>query len=349
MKTGDIFLCKVCGLPIRNPAVLLPVDSERFVCETCEVCDLVAQNEMQALQADLRQQLSAIVELLYQYDNRGNRPPRRFMDAVRERLNTGSTPTDKTIESFTQMLQSNISDDDLLIQVGEAERMLAGFYYLSGERRSHVNSKTVLRHWVALVKRLRSLARRHRHSATVLRMISKGRYELGLARLSRLIGDNPVAMLRDQDHYRARGRERHLLGRGRHDHVPALIRQTRGMNPKITGYNLKQILRFAGNAAFITEHDEVIEFRDRDTNNLCKYLLQDEILIVIDDLWFLKENQQRTNDKMPLGELVTIFPKQLAAKQLTRQLIDRRYMPNCVHLPELVSLLDEVGTAFESA
>lgn len=206
---------------------------------------------------------------------------------------------------------------------------------------SHVNSKTVLRHWAALVQRLRDEVSRHRHSGTVLRAISKPRYELGLARLSRLIGDNPIFVNRDTTHYRTRLRDRHLLGMEVNDHIPDLIRQTRHMSPRITGRDLKEVLRFACNAAFVREHDQVIEFRDDTNDRLCKYLLEDEILIVIDDLWFLTAGAYTTGIRpFPPAELITIYPKRLIANQLTNDLMTGRYLPNCVDLRELTQLVD---------
>ncbi|MGI0081572.1 MAG: hypothetical protein ACRECH_18380, partial [Nitrososphaerales archaeon] len=236
----------------------------------------------------------------------------------------------------------------LLRVVAESERTLAGFYNLSGERRTHVSSETVLRHWVATVKRMECLVTENPgNSDAVLKKLCSDRYELGLARLSRLIGDNPVTIDRTPSKYTYK-RRRHLLSY----HIEDLIKQTEqeNMHPKITKADLKEIFRFAGNASFITEHDEVIEFREKEKRYLCKYLLKDQILIVIDDLWFLNGNAAKASDKIPVAKLVTIYPKELAAKQLTKDLATKgRYLPNCVHLPELVNFLNDVDAKSAAA
>jgi hypothetical protein len=342
MNTGDMFLCKVCGLPIRNPEELIPADSERFICETCEVCKLASasQVQMESLQKDLLAQLCGIAKCLYRWHT-GKMPSAGLMDVIRDKVNKQTNPADDAIDRITKALRSGISDEDLLRQVRDSERTLAGFYYLSGARYTHVNSNTVARHWVATVQRITTLVSKyHNNSQLVLEQISKGRYELGLARLARLIGDNPVAINRTPSFYIARGRDGHLLGRDEYDHVPDLMRETKHMNPRITGYNLTEIIRFAGNAAFITEHDEVIEFRARKNNYLCKYLLKDEIMIFINDLWFHRE--PKITNVFPLAELVTIYPKRLAARALTDELARGDYLPNCVNLSELTKLLRQV-------
>jgi hypothetical protein len=341
MKTGDMFICKVCGLPIRNPVEAADDDSEHFICKTCEVCDSVSESQMQSLQDGLLDQLSWIIENLYRRTHAGLSPPPGFMSAVRERLGKQSNPADEALKSITPILEPGCLYEDLLRQVAESERTLAGFYYLSGNRYTHINSKTVLRHWVATVNRMERLVKKYpRNYDVVLKSILKGRYELGLARLARLIGDNPVTIDRNPSNYRGK-RRKHLLDPR---HVEALMKQTANakLNPQITKRDLKEILRFAGNASFITEHDEVIEFREKETRHLCKYLLKDQILIVINDLGFLAGNAAKASDTIPLAELVTIYPKELAAKQLTNDLAKGRYLPNCVYLPELLNLSKEV-------
>jgi hypothetical protein len=339
MDTRNLFLCKVCALPIRNKDIKKA--DPGFVCDKCEVCWPDRRAQMRELKNDLLDQLCRILERLYRYYNQRNDPPPELMAKIREGLAKQSNPADDTLEAISKSLKSGASGEDLLRQVSESERTLAGFFYLSGERMTHVNSNTVLRHWVALVQRMRDEVDRHRHSGTVLRAISKPRYELGLARLSRLIGDNPVVISRDLGHYTTRKRADHILGKGTHDHIPQLIRQTAHMNPRISSRDLGEILRFAGNAAFITEHDDVIEFRSKERDRLCKYLLADEILIIIDDLWFLEGNRRRGTDRTP-AELVTIYPKRLAAKQLTKDLTEKRYLPNCVNLRELTKFVKEL-------
>ena len=342
MKTGDMFICKVCGLPIRNPTEAATDDSEHFICKTCEVCDSVSPSQMQSLRCELLGQLSWIFEKFYCYRHAGKSPAPEFIDAVRTWLERQSNPADAAIDSITRSLEPGSSHEDLLRQVAESERTLAGFFYLSGKRFSHINSTTVLRHWVATVNRMEFMAKQYPNNTDkVLKSILKGRYELGLARLSRLIGDNPVIIIRDPGHYKARGRDKHLM-----KHVPALATQIKKITPKISIADLKELLRFAGNASLTTEHDEVIEFREKNNGYLCKYLLRDQILIIINDLWFMGDSSTNASGRIPLAELVTIYPKKLAAIQLTKDLARRRYLPNCVDLPELENLLSDVEAKF---
>jgi hypothetical protein len=348
MKTGDIFICKVCGLPIRNRQEALAPNSERFFCQKCDVCNGARPQEMLSLKNDLLDQLGRIVVKLYRRMHSGSNPPAEFLNAVRDRLSSHKNPADNAIESITCVLKPDSSDDILLRQVAQSERTLAGFYYLSGKRHAHANSNTVLRHWVALANHMKSLVKSNAavDYNTILKELMKGRYELGLPRLARLIGDNPVAIDRDPRKY-SQFRIDHLLGRHKEDHIPALIEQTKNVYPNITGYNIKEVLRFAGNACFITEHDQVIEFRDqkdkdKEKDYLCKYLLQDQILIVIDDVQFSTGNGANPIDNMRLAELVTIYPLQTAAQRLAHNLASRRYLPNCVNLPELVDLMDDI-------
>jgi hypothetical protein len=181
----------------------------------------------------------------------------------------------------------------------------------------------------------------------ILKGMSNNRYKVGFARLARLIGDNPVAIDRDPGNYSAY-RRGHLLGHHGSDHIPELIEETKGMDPKVTKRDLKEILRFAGNASFVTEHDDVIEFRDKENRHLCKYLLKDKIMMVIDDLGFL-EGSTASSGELPLAELVTIYPMEAAAERLAHNLTKGRYLPNCVHLPELMKLLEHEEKSIAAA
>src|ERR1700732_204086 len=116
MKTGDMFICKVCGLPIRNPKKAKPGDSECFICETCDVCALVHQSEMQNLKDDLLDQLSWVIENLYRHTHAGKSPPLGFMDAVRARLGKEPNPADDAIESITQLLNKPESSYETLLR-----------------------------------------------------------------------------------------------------------------------------------------------------------------------------------------------------------------------------------------
>src|SRR5262249_49589890 len=143
--------------------------------------------------------------------------------------------------------------------------------------------------------------------------IEEGRYDLHLERLSKLIGDNPIPINRDLLYYETRQvspnetRADHLI-----KHVEELIEQTAGMEPSMKNKELAGILRFAGNACFISDPHEVIEFREYETRHLCKYLLQDHILIVVNDLRCLEQPASQRGGRT-LPELVSIYARKPAA------------------------------------
>jgi len=65
-------------------------------------------------------------------------------------------------------------------------------------------------------------------------------------------------------------------------------------------------------------------------------------LIVIDDLWFLKDKAVDQHENMPLAELVTIYPKDEGVKSVMKSLDEGCYLPNCVDLEELSNFSREV-------
>ena len=71
--------------------------------------------------------------------------------------------------------------------------------------------------------------------------------------------------------------------------------------------------------------------------HLCKYLLQDHILIVVNDLQFLKQPANHPGGTT-LSELVSIHPRAPAAGDVILHLANGRYLPNCVDLEELTLL-----------
>jgi hypothetical protein len=229
--------------------------------------------------------------------------------------------------------------DDLLRWVAASERVLTEFFYLSGSRIALANSPTLMRHWVALRRKLRSIAEQNHNPEFVLGQLKSTRYELNLVRLSKLIGDNPVCITRDLEHYKG-WKERKLC---RQKRMKELRKQTeaKASDPPITD-TLESILRFVGNACFVTEYDEVIEFRAQENNYLVKYLIKDEMLIVIDDLWFLNDKAADRNENMPLAELRTVYPKRRAAERVMKDLDEGFYLPNIIDLQELSNFSCEV-------
>jgi hypothetical protein len=338
MNSDDIFLCKQCGLPIRNRAAAKAAQSPSFTCETCDVCSGIAQDQIDQLRSMLLDLLCQVVNRLF-VQRRRTTPPDRFKAAVREKLEKQSNPAELKIAAVVQAIANSAPDEQMFQQIALSESLLAGFFYFSeghaGYRRRLANSPTLLRHWVALGTKMETLARAHRKPQLVLHELGRDRYDLNLARLSKLIGDNPTPIIRDPQHYLNRPHHEHGTRAGHlADHLSELKEQTkkRDMRPAIT-QDWISVLRFAGNACLITEWDEVIEFRSSVNLRLCKYLIKDEILIFVDDLWFLKAPVA-----MPLPELVTIYPKKIAAERLMAGFREHRYVPNCVDLVELTQL-----------
>lgn len=340
MDTGDIFLCQECGLPIRNPSAAIATNYECFLCPSCDVCETGSLSDIPGVTADLLDLLVWVLRQLYRLKNSGKPLPANFGPNVRRHLEHQSNPAEETIKRIREEFKKVKSEDAWLRVVAESEKTLAGFFYFSGPRRAMVKSQTVLRHWVALTKIMALSVQEGANTDTVLQKFTRPtRYNLNLVRLSKLIGDNPVRIIRDPNHYLNRPgtnsretRADHLKG-----HLDPLMAQTAKMNPKIT--DLQSLLRFAGNACFITDPDEVIEFRNKSNRHLIKYLLKDRILIVVDDLWFVGSKTACSPAEIPPAELVTIFPEDLAKDQVIHDLARRRYVPNCVDLEELAQFL----------
>jgi hypothetical protein len=166
---------------------------------------------MEDLKKDLLDQLCSIIRKLYSRRHGWSDPSQEFIAVVRERLSNEPNPADDEIESIKQSLGPGNSDEVLLNQVARSERTLAGFYYLSNKRYAHANSLTVLRHWNAVAEKMNALVRPGPEDYdAVLKGILNTRYELGLARHSRLIGDNPVTIYRDESKYEYKLRQ-HIL------------------------------------------------------------------------------------------------------------------------------------------
>jgi hypothetical protein len=347
VKTRHIFICRECGLPIRNkPEGDKRVNRVCFTCAQCEVCEKVSQDDMDTLQKRLHGLISTVVEGLYHYHHGKQKPPERFKQAVREKLEKQSNLAEARINEIKEAIgkikepvENAKLKDDLLRQITASEKVLTGFSYLSPSRMALSNSPTLLRHWVALGRKLHSIAEQNHDPEFVLGQLKSTRYELNLVRLSKLTGDNPVCITRDLEHYKG-WKESKLCGPKR---LKELRRQTetKALDPPITD-TLESILRFVGNACFVTEYDEVIEFRAQENNYLVKYLIKDEMLIVIDDLWFLKDKAADQHENTPLAELRTVYPKRRAAERVMRELDEGLYLPNCVDLQELSNFCREV-------
>jgi hypothetical protein len=128
MRTGDLFLCKVCALPIRNTKQAVPTGQHQFVCENCDVCYPDRQAQMSALQQSLRSQLRRIAHRLYRYITGSSLTP-ESESKIDERLNKQTNPADDALDAISKILNnSNSSEDDVLRQVAESERILAGFF-----------------------------------------------------------------------------------------------------------------------------------------------------------------------------------------------------------------------------
>jgi hypothetical protein len=348
-NTENIFICRECGLPIRNISEGNKcADRECFTCERCDVCDKVSQKDMDRVQGRLYRRISNVVGKLYRNNHSGKEPPERFKHAVIDKLKKQSNLAEQKIKEIKgaigkiQEPVDNVNSKyDLLRQVAASERVLNAFFYLSGTRMALVNSPTLLRHWVALGRKLSAIAAQDSNPESVLRRLEGSRYELNLVRLSKLIGDNPICIYRDREHYKGAS-EDHIR-----EHLEDLKRQSeaKNLNPKIT--NMESLFRYAGNACFITEYDEVLELRSKgEKNYLVKYLIKDEILIVLDDLWFLERKAADQYGGSPLANLVTIYPGEEFAKEVMRQFVEGRYLPNCVDLEEISKLYSEVESDF---
>jgi hypothetical protein len=339
VKTLDIFICRECGLPIRNkPEGDKCVNRECFTCAQCVVCEKVTHGDTDSLRKRLYGLISTVVQKLYRYHHSGQNPPESFKQAIKAKLDRRSNLAEAKIDEIKQAIgkikepvENAESKHYLLRQVAASERVLTGFFYLSRSRIALAKSPTLSRHWVALGRKLHSVAEQGGNPGFVLSKLKGTRYDLNLVRLSKLIGDNPVCINRDREHYTRRRKENHIR-----EHMEELRKQIaiKGSNPEING-TTESLLRFAGNACFITEYDEVIEFREDEHNHLVKYLIKDEILIVINDLWFLESYAVDQREKMPLAELVTVYPKEKGAKRVMKALDEGRYLPNCVDLKEL--------------
>jgi hypothetical protein len=339
MQTADIYICKRCALPIRN-AESVQSGSTDFTCPNCEVCKTDLSERIEVLERTLHTMLVDVVKNLFRYRHDGNEPSDKFLQKLDSELQR-KNPAETAIEEIKKGILS-IDQNERLRNIVRSEKMLSEFSYRSCERRYVAHSPTVLRHWAALRRKLRNKLDNSHDKESVLKDLENDRYRLNLERLSKLIGDNPICINRDPQYYEHRmvssteTRADHLK-----KHLKELRKQTEKMSPNIKSDNLKEILRFAGNACFITQPDEVIEFRERKTKHLCKYLLQDHILIVVNDLQCLKEPTNHAGGT-PLSELVSIHPRTPAAGNVILHLADGRYLPNCVDLDELTILSQRV-------
>jgi hypothetical protein len=351
MKTADIFICETCGLPIRNPE-WSKIAGQVFICPRCEVCRDELQRQMDVIERRLHELLMHVVKKLFQYNHNGTPPSDAFLQAIEMEL-TRRNPVDDEIDKIKICIsQSKSSGDGMLQHIIRSEKMLSEFFYRSSERRFIGRSPTILRHWAALRRKMRKMrdstddTNREFVLQQFTRHTDQNRYVLNLERMSKLVGDNPVGINRNCAYYenaycwedgRRVTRATHLK-----KHISDLIAQTDGMDPSIKDRDLKGILRFAGNACFITEADEVIEFREYKTQHLCKYLLQDHILIVLNDLRGLDIPAADPHAERPLAELVSIHPRKPAAGDVIEHLSNGRYLPNCVDLGELTTLSNQI-------
>jgi len=341
MQTADIYICQQCALPIRN-AEFAKSGNTDFTCPNCEVCKTDLSERIEVLERTLHTMLVDVVKRLYRYQHGGNEPTDKFLQMLDSELQR-KNPAEDTIEEIKKGVLST-DQNERLRNIMRSEKMLSEFSHRSRGRRYIAHSPTILRHWAALRRKLRKELDNSHDKESVLKNIEKDRYRLNLERLSKLVGDNPICISRDPQYYEKRmvsPRETRADHLRNPDHVKELITQTQKMNPKIKGDDLKGILRFAGNACFITQSDEVIEFRERKTKHLCKYLIQDQILIVVDDLQSLKQSANHPGG-MPLSELVSIHPRRPASGKVILHLADGRYLPNCVDLDELTILSQRI-------
>lgn len=341
MDTADIFICEKCALPIRNPTWAKSAGAV-FTCTSCEVCETDLQSDMGVLEKKLHGLLIDVIKRLYRYHHHGNQPSTRFLAAIANEL-AKKNPAENKIDEIKKEISPGSPNDRLLRHIIRSEKMLSEFFYRSRERRFIARSPTILRHWAALRRKLKKELDVSQDRESVLQALARDRYRLNLERMSKLVGDNPIGINRDCTSYEKRKlsptetRAEHLQ-----KHVDDLIAQTVCMHPNIKDDDLNGILRFAGNACFITEPDAVVEFRDQENKYLCKYLLKDQILIVVDDLRCLRQPTANPHGDRPLAELVSIHPRKPASGQLIERLASGRYLPNCVDLDELTVLSDRI-------
>jgi hypothetical protein len=281
--------------------------------------------------------LDRVIELLYRYEHLGKAPPIAFKNAIQKKIKSHKNPSESEINKIKRSIDHAVeqkNEDDVLRQVAASEKALSIFSFLSG-RTAIATSSTALSHWVALVKKMKELDRKYRDKKVILDKLGTTRYGLNFNRMSKLIGDNPICIDREPSHYNAKGRK-HF----EEDH-PELIEQTAYLNPRITG-NARDTLRLAGNACWITEPDRVIEFRQDDDNlRLYKYIIESELLVVVDDLRFLRSPSGKLG-KIPLAKLVTLFRQKMTEGGLAHELGEQRYLPNCVDLKELALISSQV-------
>jgi hypothetical protein len=346
MDTANIFICLTCGLPIRDTQRPKDAAFAGFTCPNCVVCKDVSQTEMDRLEKRMLDLIMRVMKRLYTFQ-RGKEPSTPFLHAFKARI-LQRNDADKKIDAIKNAIAASASDDVMLCNVAASEKLLSGFFYSLKSRENIINSETVQRHWVAFRKTM-ALHSNSPDPEKILADMGDERYRFNLERLSRLIGDNPVCISRDPALYQAvrlgrkKTRAHHLLVEGR-NHIRDLIDQTneKDMYPKIVNYDLEGLLRFAGNACFITEPDQVVEFRATVNDYLCKYLLKDQIMILIDDLWFTHEPAPNPPSKIPPAELVTIYPHKLAADDLMKHIGAGNYVPNCLDLEELTTSIGSI-------
>jgi hypothetical protein len=221
VNTGDIFICKTCGLPIRNLSKAKTLVEESLPCQSCTVCSNASEAEMKRVQRDIHTMLSELVEEVYRDRHNGQQPTEDFKLLVKNKLQKETNPAEKKIDKIREaILAKDCSDDDLIRQVAASERALAGFFYISGTRKALINSPTVLRHWVALAQKIQVLDKDCKAPEKVFTKLGTSRYDLNLVRWSKLTGDNPVSIIRDPNYYkrqlhpddrtRAKQLERHI-------------------------------------------------------------------------------------------------------------------------------------------
>jgi hypothetical protein len=365
MDTADIFVCEICALPVRNEAWAKGA-GKSFTCKTCEICETDLRQEMTELEGKLHDMLFDVVKRLYRYHHGGSHPPAQFEAAIETELKK-KNPAEARVEQIKKAIKEAIeaiaaggSADRLIRHVIESEKLLSEFFHRSRERRFMARSPTVLRHWAALRKKLKkAMDDEPVDQESVLQKLTRDRYGLNLQRMSKLVGDNPVAISRQPAFYdairvplrpdasgnRPPGRETRTRHLQYPPHINELATQTACMRPNITDDNIADLLRFAGNACLITEPDEMVEFRNSENHNLCKYLLKDKIMIVVNDFRCLRQPTTRPRGDRALAELVSIHPKRPAAGQLIDELASGRFLPNCVDLDELTDLSDRIEKA----
>jgi hypothetical protein len=344
MDTANIFICLTCGLPIRD--IDRPKDAPfvGFTCPKCVVCKDVLPWEMERLKNRMLDLLTRLMKKLYIFYRR-KAPSDIFLQTFRAKMSERNA-ADRKIDAIKNAIAAGAPNDDVMRNIAASEKMLSGFFYFLNGRGNIINSDTVLRHWVAFRKTM-ALHSDSPDPETILANMGEERYRFNLDRLSRLIGDNPVCISRDPTFYLAvrpgkhKTRAHHLTVEGR-NHIRDLIDQTKGMHPRIVDYGLDGLLRFVGNACLITEADQVIEFRATGNGYLCKYLLKEQIMILINDLWFADEPVASLLPGTPPAELVTVYPHRLAADKLMKHIGHGHYVPNCVDLEQLTALIEEI-------